>query len=539
MRSDSPVDFLPLDAALISFVRQSLRVDGHHIIFQRDYLYDFFRAMLDIYKDLFPVHLNMLLKNKQTFSASMPRDIHPSLFEVVESAIDSGNLQLIRDLRELFRGHEPHHYYYISLILLAFYSVPPPLKAQWLPGVPDLNIVWERASKGVWLQPLRDAIGSQFSVLHPSLGLQSVHKTPIVVLEEYNDMWETFQYMYQQRRRQHSRLFFVGHSGIGKSTFLQYATARACSEHHHFILASTNPSDHIFYFDGKNYPRVLSGDDFTRTAHATRAFILLDTQPAHPVPPSIFHNLDLLIVVSTSPQLECWEWARKDHTRRFFHVKLPSAKDLNNISEVSVNASSKPKLSLFPYIGPCIRELIQVVSQESASQECSENALTVAINCIIGAPFTAKGQRDAFYSLFFISPPSSLQVFHHRGEPLRLQTSFRPRYTITTALHYQILRDVFRPLEFRTENSTLLSSSSNNHPAYGIVFEKEVLDRIQRGDLTDTFELEPGKPRRLPSKLQELLPGYALEMDAPPPHHHRDKWDASQSYLSTSRMPSH
>jgi hypothetical protein len=95
-----------------------------------------------------------------------------------------------------------------------------PLIAESCPSEPDLNRLWRQiqANNGTreWLEDKADSHGP-YQVLHPALGLLSAFKQPIVVLSEYEPMWDSllfFNRMQQEGRGRH-RLFFIGHPGIG------------------------------------------------------------------------------------------------------------------------------------------------------------------------------------------------------------------------------------------------------------------------------------------------------------------------------------
>ncbi|KAJ8516822.1 hypothetical protein ONZ45_g5900 [Pleurotus djamor] len=429
MPSDTPVDYQPLDARVIVCMRFKVITNNYS---SHEYLYDFFSAMSLVYESLFPLHLNKVVKDKGTLLEFIGRKKASDVLATVQAAIQLGNLQSVRDL--------------------AFYKVPPPLFISWLPGQPDLNVVWEQASKGEWLQTLPDSNGDDFDILHPSLGLHGAYGTPIVVLEEYEEMWEALGFMSKRQQMPPSRLYFVGHAGIGKTLFLQYAMARACSERLPFIVASTLGLE-IVYFDGKNYPRVIEHNKLGRRNFDQEPFILMDSHHAFQTPPPAFSTVQLCLATFACPDSQRWDWSRKFGFNRFFHVKLPTSKDLDRIVCAAKDApkSNKPHLDLLHYIGPSIQELIAIRSIERAQRKYPQAALEVARNPSIlqsdGAisPLATDRQCAEFQSIFFMVPPSELLPSDDDvNEPLRLQPFFHARYIVPTLWQYQLLRDAVR-----------------------------------------------------------------------------------------------
>ncbi|KAJ8455106.1 hypothetical protein ONZ45_g19050 [Pleurotus djamor] len=442
----------------------------------------------------------LALENKSTFHRFITRQISlvPTLIETVQTAVCTGNLQPVCDL--------------------PFYRRPPPLVLPWLPGNPDLHIVWDKASEGIWIQTVSDSQGSEFSILHPDLGLQSEGPSPVVVLEEYEDMWNALMLV--------AKLTLLK----GKSTFLQYAIARGCSERLSFIIASTTWSDAIVYFDGTHYPRVIARDDMEDTPPET--FVLVDARlPYLTLQPFLKVFRHIAVLAS-----ECWHWAYTDEPSYvFFHVKPPSLEDLNRIVATSNPDAPRPDLSLLPYIGPCIWELTRIKSREDVVAQYSEYAQIAARIGILNGDgsrlSTAIPERWPQFRCFFFMKQPSAYISQIWGVPSRLQVGlFEPWYAIPTPWQYQLFRNAVRALQVEKDQPMLKEFAVNNHATYSIAFETHILNCIQKGELRDKYKTRSGKSRHLPRKLRELLPGYGLKVDGPS-RHDRDHWDASQSYF--------
>jgi hypothetical protein len=96
----------------------------------------------------------------------------------------------------------------------------PPLIASTLPAQPDLSELWRQLSHPQSPELYVDRSGTR--VMNPALGILTVDKTPIVVLEQYEAMYAALVGAKDNQPpfiadNLPKVLFYAGHPGIGWS----------------------------------------------------------------------------------------------------------------------------------------------------------------------------------------------------------------------------------------------------------------------------------------------------------------------------------
>ncbi|KAJ8516824.1 hypothetical protein ONZ45_g5902 [Pleurotus djamor] len=281
------------------------------------------------------------------------------------------------------------------------------LTATWLEGQSDLITVWEHATNGELFEEIvpHDADIGGFPILHRGLGLADEHGTPIVIMDEYEEMWTAL----------------MGQPGTGKSMFIRYAMARACHEKRPFILSSSYDKAPSFYFDGRTRPRVITFVPQLSEDIDPQCFALVHSLIAAQAPLHLLY-VDRCIAVTTSPESSRWDWAKKETYQAFFHVKVPSIKDLKRIA----------------YVAPAHSSIELHFTRAAETLALKFNELEHAMN---GHPIADNEYRAAFHAFFFMEPPEVLHpYFADEPIPTRVQRNFMPRYKVFTLWQWRVLQ---------------------------------------------------------------------------------------------------